>query len=224
MVVIGNLGNANWRLVPILGTAILSTVTGMHWLMGGQYKTIEPLSVRELSDKHTSESTIVRSGTQADLIVVRRVAIIGLIAILLNVGLFAVEMLRMPCDYGQDNQLYQLADYLKEEDLIEGYATFWNAQAITLLSNDQVHARNILVDHDGIKLCKYQSNLNWYQDQPTIDHYFILLSSQEYDQLESSPDWLKIESIIEETKLTGTDHMLLIVNMNPWLIVGWESD
>lgn len=158
------------------------------------------------------------------MIVVRRVAIIGLIAILLNVGLFAVEMLRMPCDYGQDNQLHQLADYLKEEDLIEGYATFWNAQAITLLSNDQVHARNILVDHDGIKLCKYQSNLNWYQDQPTIDHYFILLSSQEYDQLESSPDWLKIESIIEETKLTGTDHMLLIVNMNPWLIVGWESD
>lgn len=224
LVVIGNLGKSDWRLIPVLGTAILSTVTGLRWLMSGQHKTLEPFSARELSDQHTSESTIVRRGTKADAIVVRRVATIGLIVILLNAGLSAVEMLRMPYDYGHDNQLHQLADYLKDENLIEGYATFWNAQALTLLSNDHVHVRNIQVDHDGIKPRKYQSNWNWYQDQPTIKRYFILLSTQEYDQLAASPDWRKIESIIEETRMTGTDHTLLIVNMNPWLIVGWESD
>ena len=223
LVVIGNLGNSNWRLVPVLGTAILSTVTGLHWLMGDQRKIVKPQPTQVPAGVRANKSINVRREIQASSTIGRRVATIGLVVILLNAGLTAVEMLRMPYDYGQDNHLHQLADYLKDEDLLNGYATFWNAQAITLLSDDQVHVRNIQVDHDGIKLRKYQSNWNWYQDQTAISRYFILLSTQEYEQLESSPDWSEIESIIEETRLTETGHTLLIVNKNPWMIVGWES-
>jgi len=89
-------------------------------------------------------------------------------------------IIKMPFDYGQDNDLHMLAETLEKEGLSYGYATFWYAQAITVISDDQVKTRNIIVEQDKFLQYTYQSEYSWYADQPGQKEYFVLLTNYEY--------------------------------------------
>lgn len=69
---------------------------------------------------------------------------------------------------------------LESNDLEYGYATFWNANIMTLLSDSQVKVRNVILSEEGIKKTTYQSNTNWYENAPEYDRYFLMMSSSEY--------------------------------------------
>ncbi len=153
---LGSLSNAAWRLVPVLGTAIFSSVSLLRDLLPMKGTNLQRLSVL-------------------------------CTALLLCFGLLNMSAVcKMEKDYGRDNDLYQLTEKLKSENLTYGYATFWNSQAITVISDDEVKTRNINVGYqDGFTPYYYQSEYSWFADQAGQSEYFVLLSEYEYSQVRS---------------------------------------
>lgn len=108
------------------------------------------------------------------------------ISILLSVPIYIVSCLHvftitgMPMDNTSENILYQLAEQLEELDLSYGYATFWNANGLTIVSDSRIQCRDIDINEEGFyKRYYYQSNVTWYEDQPGQKNYFVLMTDSE---------------------------------------------
>ena len=175
-VICGKLGNANWRLTPMVGTAIMATVATVR----------EFLMSAEEADYFGAPAAQLRLG----------VALCALIVLFSAVN--ANDIRNMPADYGRDNYLHVLAEELEERDLTYGYATFWRSQAITLLSDSKVKCRETLVNDNGIITDYYQSSKLWYADQKGVDRYFVILSKSEYDKVIKTEHW---DMIMEDAYL-----------------------
>lgn len=164
--VCGRLSNANWRLTPMVGTAIMSTVAILREFFG------------DLKE-HPVEF---------------RLSSVLCVLLVLMCAANANEIRKMPKDYGQDNYLHVLASDLEERGLEYGYATFWRSQAITVISDSKVKCRETLVNNSGVITDYYQSSRLWYEDQPGIDKYFVILSQSEYDTVLQTEYWNDIMS------------------------------
>ena len=103
--------------------------------------------------------------------------------LLLPVGYYclqsAVSVLSIPANNYLQEDSYRLAQYLQEEELTYGYATFWNSQAITLQSDSACKVRTVSIDDSGIEKNTYQSNIHWFEEQPDQEEYFLLLTAYE---------------------------------------------
>ncbi len=118
---------------------------------------------------------------------------------------------RTPADCYQETELYELAAYLEAEDLTYGYATFWRANSITVISNSAVEVRSVTIDESGISEYYYQSLKSWFKSQKGQEDYFLLLDQGEYDTLAASTSTLT--EIATETKTTtiSTGEMFYIL-------------
>ncbi len=87
----------------------------------------------------------------------------------------------------------KLTSFLMDKNLDYGYATFWNANSITVLSNSKVKVRNITLDGNGeAQKMLYQTQESWYNDQPGVDEYFLLLEGSEFESIkDKNPELLK---------------------------------
>ena len=113
----------------------------------------------------------------------KRVAALCLALLLAFSSVSAVTIAKMPKTYGGLNNLHALAAILEAYKLDEGYATFWNSQAITLLSDNKVKVRNIEVYSSGPKEAFYQGQFDWYKSEGMEDGCFLLVSSNEEQTL-----------------------------------------
>lgn len=154
--VFGRLSAANWRLSPVVFTAALLAVGFCRHLLR------ERVGVG------------IRWGA------------VALAATVAFCGINAVTVLRMPHDYKQDTGLNGLADFLVENNLTYGYADFWSASVLTVLSDSQVRVRNVKVENGQIKKYTYQQEKSWHGQQETDENYFLLLSTSEYRSLEEA--------------------------------------
>lgn len=182
----GYFSTGNWRVVPMIGTAILASIAVLRECLADRGKFLQ-----------------VRLSAAACLVLV------------LAAGVNAHAISQMPKDYGQDNHLHVLAQELEDRGLTYGYATFWNSQAITLLSDNQVKCRETLVTDQGIVTDYYQSSRKWYEDQPGVERYFVLLSSQELFTAQTSDHWHQITndgSLIESFSVAGFE--IFVFNRN----------
>ncbi len=118
----------------------------------------------------------------------QRIAAAMMIPVVLVCMVNAVTILQMPANGYKDAQLYRLADALEAQGLDYGYATFWQANGLTVVSDSAVKCRNVTIDEEGIRPYVYQSNESWFKDQPGQEKYFLLLSAQEHMQLCMSGD------------------------------------
>lgn len=167
----GELSAANWRLTPILGSAAMLTVCGLRDL-------ISDLGIVEIKEN---------GGAAA---ILSRICALVLAVIVASSLVFADEIKSLDPEYGRDNTNHRLAEFLVEEGLEYGYATFWYAQAITVLSDSEVRVRNMDVnDRAGVIGRHYQSSLNWYNDQEGIEEYFVILSASEYKKVFLTDTW-----------------------------------
>ncbi len=150
-VVFGLLSGAEWRLVPMLGTALILSVMFVLYLIS------EKLSAAR-------------------------------VGALLSIPVIALSFMNlkdvsdMPIDNYKDNILFALSDCLQDNGLTYGYATFWNANAITVISGSKVKVRD--VTNDSLSKRLYQSSTKWYEDQEGQEEYFLLLSDNEYNDLQ----------------------------------------
>ncbi len=91
------------------------------------------------------------------------------------------------------NEKYRLVEVLEENGLTHGYATFWNSQTITLLSDSRVKVANTDMNENGITPCAYQSNTEWFEPQEGVSEYFVLMSDYEMQVLQGTDDWKYFE-------------------------------
>lgn len=195
----GELSAANWRLTPIIGSSIMLCVCGLRDLVSDfglfmveeKQETAEPsVDDYEIECEPKAFSEVEVSGKKSAEVVLSRVCSAVLAVVIASSLVFANEIDEMPADYGRDNTNHRLAEFLVEEGLEYGYATFWYAQAITVLTNSDVRVRNMDVnDNRGVIGRHYQSSLNWYNDQEGVDEYFVILSSSEYKKVFRTESW-----------------------------------
>ena len=169
----GELSAANWRLMPIIGSAAMLTLCGLRDL--------------------TSDLGLFEIGEDTGVtVVLSRVSALFLAVVIASSLVFAKEVKALDPEYGRDNTNHRLAEFLVEEGLEYGYATFWYSQAITVLSNSEVRVRNMQIDDDdGVIGRHYQSDLDWYNDQEGVSEYFVILSSSEYRDVFMTDNWEK---------------------------------
>lgn len=143
----------------------------------------------------------------------RRVLCCVLVVLTLFCTQSAVRVLRLS-NHPADHPLYGVMEILREKGLTYGYATFWNANVITLLSDDTVRVRMVMADKEqGLTTDYYQSAHRWYEDQPDVAQYFILLTEAEYQSFRWS-NWY--EAHPAKTKEPMEDgYILLIYETNP---------
>lgn len=101
----------------------------------------------------------------------------------------------IPKDDYKENELYQLADILEEEQLTYGYATFWRSNAITVIAGPDIKIRSIELDDTGITPCNYQTQRSWYQSQEGQEEYFLLVNQSEYNTLSNAENPLLEEAV-----------------------------
>ncbi|HHT44739.1 MAG TPA: hypothetical protein GXZ89_04515 [Fastidiosipila sp.] len=158
--VFGLMSSAPWRLVPLIISSLFICMLAVHeWLT-----------------KRKKHETTVRY----------RLAHISL-TILLVFSLFgALKIFSYSPDYQANPHLHTLKTVLEERELRHGYASFWHAQAINLLSDDRIKIRTVEPTENGIVKRHYQTRSNWFEDQPGVDRYFLALAWHELAALESA--------------------------------------
>lgn len=105
-----------------------------------------------------------------------------------------IRILTHPIDTGQWYGYGSLPDKLAEQRLTDGYTLdFWNGNALTLVTNEQVRSRLIRIDPEsGMPVPdSYQSDIHWYDPQPEQERFFLICSEKdyfEYPQLQETAD------------------------------------
>ena len=184
------ISNANWRLTPIIGSSVMATVAIFReWLDGIFLKKSTDES--ENNEKCNEKRVCLRLGVILSAVIVMFGAV--------NFN----EIRKMPRDY--EHPLEAVANDLEAHGLEYGYATFWRSQALTMLSDSKVRVRETLVKSDGVITDYYQSSRLWYEDQPGIDKYFIMLSDDELNTVGDSEYWQEITEkyLIENFETRG---------------------
>jgi len=157
-VTFGRLGGANWRLTPMLGTSVLVAIVGAFELM------------------RAKKEMAVRFG----------VMILCLITVLAVPS--ALDIKDMDKDNGDNAAWHIAAEELESRGLKYGYANFWFAQTITLLSDNEVQTANIYENYAQPYAYMYQINYDAFDDKEDADNgYFLLLTEEENDEMRS---WL----------------------------------
>ena len=118
----------------------------------------------------------------------------------------------MPADYNQHSGLYIVADYLENNNLTYGYATFWNANSLTVISDSKSKVRSIRVSDEGeYSINYYQSQRSWFDDQPNQENYFLLLNGNEYENIKNNNN-LVLQ--IPHTEVNVEGYTILVFNEN----------
>lgn len=113
----------------------------------------------------------------------KRISVLILILLVFVCFSGAFEIKGMPPDLHQDQGHYGLKDFLIANNLTYGYATFWNANVLTVISDSRVKSRAVVIGDKGVTPDYYQGQRNWYEDQPGQETYFLLVSKAEYEKM-----------------------------------------
>ncbi len=176
--ILGLLASANWRLSPILCTSIICT--------------------------------FILAKILYDTCPIKRCAMIFVIPLVLAGAVTAKDISDFAPDEGQNEGICRIAKNLQafEQELgfslDYGYATFWNANAITLLTDSQIPVRSISLTQNSYYIYDYQTASSWYEDQDGAENYFVLLSPAEYNDIMNSNNAL----IDPANGFTGTSYLI----------------
>ena len=137
--------------------------------------------------------------TAKNYILPMRFSVIALCVLLLMSGISFVSIAKMEKNGIAENPKYQLAVLLEERGLKNGFASFWNAHAITVLSDSEITVRNIDIKEEGIIKAKYQTNKSWYENDGETEEYFVLLTSEEIHTFQNTDEWECFEAMAKDS-------------------------
>lgn len=133
-------------------------------------------------------------------------------------ALLLVPFLMMGCLVGKDigtlgrqttqnAALTELIECLESNGLEYGYATFWQANVVTLLSDSRVKIRCVTIDEKGVKIRYYQTNRNWYT-QTERGPVFVVYTLEEFEQYFREENYGKL--------LTTKDFVIVVYDEDIW--------
>ncbi|MCI9477575.1 MAG: hypothetical protein HFI21_01055 [Lachnospiraceae bacterium] len=178
----GDLSNSNWRLSPLIYTSAIMTALFFHWVFKEQYRLI-----------------------------IKRLGCISAFVSGCTCLLIFSQIAALPSDYQSVNPKYALAALLKEMDLTYGYAEFWEAAALTVISGSDVQVRSIIINDDFYHIYLYQTNTDWYKEQENVERYFVAVSTSQYEHLSSIQHFLVVTA--DETYISGP-YTILVYDHN----------
>lgn len=110
-----------------------------------------------------------------------------------NYGLSALQTKRIFCGVDiSDSAKRSLIQLLTQHDLRYGYASYWNAGALSVLSNEQVKIRQIMAGNDGLPApFRWLGSNAWYRPAAWDEKTFLLLQDNEISQF----DWKKMADL-----------------------------
>ena len=105
--------------------------------------------------------------------------------------------------------------FLEEEGVNRGYATFWNANSVTVITGESIKVSDVDVNERGVFSRPYQSSKRWYETDPEQGEYFLLLSGYEMEQMNLSDFPIYNEPIrTAQRSINGIDFNLLVYDHN----------
>ena len=158
----GKLGGANWRLVPMLGTSVMTTF----------FAAVELIRQKKA---------------------VGRIGALILAFLILMACIPARDIAKMPADYGEDNSWHVVARELEAHGLKYGYANFWWAEVVTMISGGEVVVANLSPNQKSPQQYNYQQPYGSYEDKDT-DRYFLLLTESENSEMSA---WLQRQRVVD---------------------------
>ncbi len=203
--VFGTLSDSNWRLSPLL---LISSLLSFDFLCD------------KLKMRH-SETDKKTAAVGAETFPARRLAVICLAVIICFSLVTCAIIVKMPHDYGMDNDLWQLAGIIEDHGLEYGYATFWTSQSLTIICGCKPRVVNVVINQSsGCTPGKYQSNDEWYEKQPGVKNYFIIANEyeyQEYTNLLESRMWERLsEKLVDTIEYDGGRYYILVFDSYIW--------
>lgn len=113
-----------------------------------------------------------------------------------------------------------LAELLRAQGLRHGYATFWNAGALTLLSDGAVHVRQITGEPLPMPSRLHASN-RWFRDGEHQGETFLLLTEPELKAIDRG----RLEAVVgaPTRTLTHGEYRVLVFSKNLAEIPGWSD-
>ncbi len=121
-----------------------------------------------------------------------------------------VTIIGMPKNGKEANPYYGITQQLINSGLKTGYATFWNSQVITLLSDSKLQVANIDVNENGISPCPYQTDKKWFEKREGEENYFLLLTPDEVNTVSQTVDYDKFKSMMKGIIPTDYGFMIFV--------------
>lgn len=114
-----------------------------------------------------------------------------------------------------------MVEFLKENNLSYGYASYWNAGIYTVLSDGNVAIRQILIDRGIPMPMRHLSSDTWYMASQWSGRTFLMLTPEE----RGAVDWETLQAnglkVIEELHKNGLDIFIFEKNLAEKL-PGWD--
>ena len=85
--------------------------------------------------------------------------------------------------FSYSNPLDGVMDFIEKNDLKYGYATYWNAGAISALSNERVLIRQIQIDRGLPIPMRHLGSEDWYRPTKWTGRSFLLLNKSESESI-----------------------------------------
>ena len=111
----------------------------------------------------------------------RRLSAIVMLPIICMIVIISRDMITIEKQTEDNEELVMLEKCLERNHLEYGYASFWQANIVTLLSDSKVKSRVINIDEFGFEKRLYQTNRRWYEEVTTYEQYFVVLDEEEYE-------------------------------------------
>ncbi len=101
----------------------------------------------------------------------------------------------------------ELIQVLEENNLTTGYASFWNASAITVISNDEIKSRAIVCFEEQMVPYDWYSKKDWYNEEA-----FFVITSEEDSTFGVQPNNVRKTFGLEDEIITVGDMEILVYN------------
>ena len=152
--VFGVISNMNWRIIPMFFTSLVTALI------------ILKADFSSFSDR----------GPAAQLLDLGTALFTAVYAAICCVTVFH-QSISTASWFGQKTILKTLADH----SLTYGYnLDYWFGNSITVLTDDRIKVREVILRNGKLSPSYHQSNIHWYEDQPGIDRYFLVCQEDEY--------------------------------------------
>jgi hypothetical protein len=205
----GLVGLFNWRLTPMMGTAVMTAIYGLKWMFEAREKSNLGIDKDLIIAKQSGGESQDRPISP----IRKRISVICISILALQICVTIGVIGTIPPNYGRGNDIHRNIAFLKAHQLEYGFATFLNAATTTVLSDNEIRVRRTEIFDNKLTYWDWQNDPKWFEDQPGIDRYFLLLSADEYKSIILPPSW---ETLIEEVLETETGHYVIVFRENPW--------
>lgn len=146
---------------------------------------------------------------------VSRLTVVLFVPIFMAGMLHCSDVKKMKKDAYKENTQFMLADFLEDQGVNKGYATFWNANSVTVITGERVKVGIIDVLDSGVYMRTYQSSKRWYETDPNQAEYFLLLSGDELNTVNQTDFPIYHQPIrTAQTYINGIEFDLLVYDHN----------